>query len=111
MRPACAAAVTISPAAGAALAPPYPAFSITIAKAIRLVAGPYGAKPTNHPCGGLPVTSAVPVLPAMGQAWLSQAAPRAGKHDVAHVPAEPLRVAGAEKHVRVSRCRSGASSQ
>jgi hypothetical protein len=38
--PLCAAAVTISPATGAALVPPYPAFSMMMAKAIRLVAVP-----------------------------------------------------------------------
>jgi len=36
--PLCAAAVTISPATGAALVPPYPAFSMMMAKAIRFVA-------------------------------------------------------------------------
>ena len=30
------------------------------------VAAPYGAKPMNHECDGAPVTSAVPVFPAMG---------------------------------------------
>ena len=35
MSPAAAAAVTISPATGAAIRPPYPAFSISTAKAMR----------------------------------------------------------------------------
>jgi len=65
MSPAAAAAVTISPAAGAALAAPYPAFSTMMAKAMCLTAAPYGAKPTNQLCDGLPDSSAVPVFPAI----------------------------------------------
>jgi hypothetical protein len=65
IKPAVAAAVTISPAAGAALAAPYPAFSMMIAKAIRFVAAPYWAKPTNQLCDGLPETSAVPFFQAI----------------------------------------------
>ena len=38
----------IPSAAFAAATPPYPAFSRITAKAMRRVAGPYGAKPTNH---------------------------------------------------------------
>src|SRR5262249_50039984 len=65
--PAAPAALTISPAAVAAVPPPYPAFSIITANAIRLVAGPYGANPTNQLWDGLPDSSAVPVLPAIRQ--------------------------------------------
>src|SRR5262245_50825843 len=59
------AAETISPAAAAAFAPPYPAFSRMTANAMRLVAGPYGANPANQACDGAPATWAVPVLPAI----------------------------------------------
>src|SRR5262249_51195777 len=65
--PAAAAALTISPAAVAAVPPPYPPFSTSTANAIRLVAGPYGANPTNQLWDGLPDSSAVPVFPAIRQ--------------------------------------------
>ena len=103
--PAAVAAVTISPAAGAALAPPYPAFSMMMAKAIRLVAGPYGAKPTNHPCEGAFDTSAVPVLPAIRPGMVPQAAAGAGQDHVAHVAGEHARAVAASRNRSVARLR------
>ena len=70
-----AADVTIPPAMDAAACPPYPAFSTITAKAMRRVAGPAGANPTNHECDAAPATSAVPVLPAMRDGWFEGTVP------------------------------------
>src|ERR1700704_5546637 len=46
-----------------------------IAKAILLVAGPCGSYPTTHGCDGEPLTSAVPVFPAIRHGWLLRLRP------------------------------------
>ena len=101
--------VTISPAAGAALAPPYPAFSMTIANAIRRLAGPNGANPTNQPCEASPATSAVPVFPAISQGWLRRLRPVPPSTTSRMIAAEQPRGAGI--HDRCGLRRGGVSGR
>ena len=90
-RPSSRAAVTTSPASGAAARPPYPPFSRMTANAIRFDTDAYGAKPTNHECDGAPSISAVPVLPATSSGCAISPRPVPDDDDLPHGVGEPAR--------------------
>ena len=85
MSPLAAAADTISPAAGAAARPPYPAFSMMMANAILFVGATVRRKADEPGVRRRLPTSAVPVFPAIRHGWRSRLRPVPVEDGIAHV--------------------------